>query len=943
MLFKTTKNILIKRLKFIMPILFFLNAIITISIYSLMLRYIYQQFTPLRRYSYFFIMLTTLLIIINIYYDFRKVERGKYLPVGILYILKTVSAFIIVALFTYPVYILEGTMTVFEVLNFRLIIVILFMNFAASISAMSFIIFVKPLYMLTGKREYYLPMAYIIIPITMVFVIFIIAMLNGINYRNSLRYYELYNTIVNREYISDAATSIYDAINEYVNIGDDVAYYLRNISRYGHNLAQYGEFLSGYLNNRYGDDENLNAFYIHFYEARRSGIDINGTIYTNAQTLNIILNRNNNFVFRLNTNSNLPVPTMELNGDNSRVNMIRDLEHFYIHNPIIYNGNTIGFLVLEVKSSVVMDLLNNYPDNNIFIANNDFSIVAYNRMNYLNIFQSVLNNPATSSELKDESNNNYLNTISDAKVILNQNYNLYFVKYLLFEDIYVMGVWENIIPYRANLDFRKSILISTVSIYIGLILFVTALFIIVFTLRRTMILSKKVSDSLSEGFGDLTERLPITNIDETGELVHSFNRFLDKIQDIIINIKDNTYILTGNVQNIRSSINIGVSDFETLNKEIKSEVVNSNKIVESSSNAVRVSFIQRTRINTVNETIRQLLDNINEINEKMKLQLDAINRTSVSVQQMMVNIISVNQNSIKANTYSNILDSEAKDGGNISDSISDAVQEIKDYSKQVTNINMIVHNISEQTNLLAMNAAIEAARAGEYGRGFTIVAEKIRKLAEDTANNSVIISDLVENITQAIERTTDLISKSVETSNKIIESSNMLTGVVSSIFTANEELDLGRRDILDNVSDLNSTTETVQELLIKQMQMSSMVNQNISSIDKSAEDVVSVVNNTENDVKVLLGSIKNVAQLSNSTFDSMETMDKKIKELQYIFLQLYKLVISFKTEKTEEEIKEEIKKLNLLDKIRIKLEKRAQKHREKEINKSQKKEETNQL
>ena len=444
-----------------------------------------------------------------------------------------------------------------------------------------------------------------------------------------------------------------------------------------------------------------------------------------------------------------------------------------------------------------------------------------------------------------------------------------------------------------------------------------------------MILSKKVSDSLSEGFGDLTERLPITNIDETGELVHSFNRFLDKIQDIVINIKDNTYILTGNVQNIRSSINIGVSDFETLNKEIKSEVVNSNKIVESSSNAVRVSFIQRTRINTVNETIRQLLDNINEINEKMKLQLDAINRTSVSVQQMMVNIISVNQNSVKANTYSKILDSEAKDGGNIADSISDAVQEIKDYSKQVTNINMLVHNISEQTNLLAMNAAIEAARAGEYGRGFTIVAEKIRKLAEDTANNSVIISDLVENITQAIERTTDLISKSVETSNKIIESSNMLTGVVSSIFTANEELDLGRRDILDNVSDLNSTTETVQELLIKQMQMSSMVNQNISSIDKSAEDVVSVVNNTENDVKVLLGSIKNVAQLSNSTFDSMETMDKKIKELQYIFLQLYKLVISFKTEKTEEEIKEEIKKLNLLDKIRIKLEKRAKKHREK--------------
>ena len=380
-----------------------------------------------------------------------------------------------------------------------------------------------------------------------------------------------------------------------------------------------------------------------------------------------------------------------------------------------------------------------------------------------------------------------------------------------------------------------------------------------------------------------------------------------------------------------------------LNKEFKEELINSNKIAESSASASRVSFMQRTRINAVNETIRQLLDNINEISEKMKSQSDAVNRTSVSVQQMMANIVTVSQGSTRANTYSKILDAEARDGGNISESVADSIQGIKDYSKQITNITQVIHNISEQTNLLAMNAAIEAAHAGDYGRGFTVVAEKIRKLAEDTANNSTVINDLIEETIQAIEQTVALVSKSAASSDKILESSVMLSDVISSISMANEELDVGRKDILNNVSNLNIITEAVQELSVRQMQMSSMVSQNIAGVDKLAEDVVNVVNNTENDVKVLLGSIENVAELSNTTVDSMESMDKKIKELQYIFLQLYKLVISFKTEKTEEELRTEIKKRSLVDKIRIKLEKRAKKEKAKKDKKKREEKEINQL
>lgn len=942
MIFQESENILLKRLKVLLPISFLVNGIITVSTYSFMLNYLYRQFTPIRKYSYFFIMLITFGVMTSIFFDCLKVERGKFIKLGFRYILKTLIAFIGVALVTYPIYIYDGTMTIFEVMNIRFVIVILFMNFAATISALFFILWSLPLYKATGRKEFHLSMAYIIAPPLLTAAIGVIAVVNGLHYRNAFEYYGQYNDIVDREYVSDASSKIYDAINEYVKLSENLSFYLGYLPRFGYNYNEYSSRLTDYLRSRFGGYNDVNAFYVVFDDIRRSGINFENE-NTALGNLNIFLSQNNDFNFVATTNASLNIPPADLEGKELFIDLVKDSIYFYIYTPITYNGNRIGYVAVEVRESAYTRLFEEYININIFVVDKDYEVITYNRMNLLGEFQSILNNPKTSSDLKNEINDSYLNNILNSKVILDKNYNLNIVKYLLFDNLYIMGAWENIIPYKQNMTFRRTILTASITIYLGVIFFLAIVITLIIVFRKSIVSARKVSDALSEGAGDLTIRLPVINIDETGDLIHSFNRFLDKIQSIITNIKENTYVLTGNIQNIRSSINIGVSDFETLNKEFKEELINSNKIAESSASASRVSFMQRTRINAVNETIRQLLDNINEISEKMKSQSDAVNRTSVSVQQMMANIVTVSQGSTRANTYSKILDAEARDGGNISESVADSIQGIKDYSKQITNITQVIHNISEQTNLLAMNAAIEAAHAGDYGRGFTVVAEKIRKLAEDTANNSTVINDLIEETIQAIEQTVALVSKSAASSDKILESSVMLSDVISSISMANEELDVGRKDILNNVSNLNIITEAVQELSVRQMQMSSMVNQNIAGVDKLAEDVVNVVNNTENDVKVLLGSIENVAELSNTTVDSMESMDKKIKELQYIFLQLYKLVISFKTEKTEEELRTEIKKRSLVDKIRIKLEKRAKKEKAKKDKKKREEKEINQL
>ena len=220
--------------------------------------------------------------------------------------------------------------------------------------------------------------------------------------------------------------------------------------------------------------------------------------------------------------------------------------------------------------------------------------------------------------------------------------------------------------------------------------------------------------------------------------------------------------------------------------------------------------------------------------------------------------------------------------------------------------------------------------AGEHGRGFTVVADKIRKLAEDTGENSKIINEIINETTQAIDHTVSLAFRSSESMEKILEGSSTLADLIATISGANDELDVGRREILMNITNLNNITEDVQELSLKQMQMSSAVRQNISSVDKLAEDVVNVVNATESEMKDLVTSIENVSNLSRTSSNNMLTMDKRIKELQYIFLQLYKLVISFKTEKTEEDLAKEKAKITVVDKAKLRLERKAEKQRMKD-------------
>src|SRR5690606_33235105 len=91
--------------------------------------------------------------------------------------------------------------------------------------------------------------------------------------------------------------------------------------------------------------------------------------------------------------------------------------------------------------------------------------------------------------------------------------------------------------------------------------------------------------------------------------------------------------------------------------------------------------------------------------------------------------------------------------------VHDIILRTNDSAKKISQASQVIANIAGQTNLLALNAAIEAARAGEAGRGFSVVAEEIRKLAEESENSTKIIDEIVEDLQQNAANAVDMVEK----------------------------------------------------------------------------------------------------------------------------------------------------------------------------------------
>ena len=354
-----------------------------------------------------------------------------------------------------------------------------------------------------------------------------------------------------------------------------------------------------------------------------------------------------------------------------------------------------------------------------------------------------------------------------------------------------------------------------------------------------------MSKDIAQGEGDLTKRIVVAGEDELAELSDFFNQFLQRLNNLVIEIK-------------KHAGNIAISSHEMAsgNQDLSSRTNQQSSSLEETATSME-------EINSIVQNNAEDAKNANEITKKAQQSvvtsrtelLDTVNNSIETNQEMLQNLQNTNT------------------------SVVDQMSEIMESSKKIEGIITLMNDIAFQTNLLALNASVEAARAGEHGKGFAVVASEVRKLAHRSAKASKEIGELIQtslehinsgqNLVKDGEQVMDEMRTKIETMlNKLkTESDSNLNGILQSVKEVSEVMEnikVASQEQAEGVDQINRTINDMDRIT---QENSALVEQNAAASQHMAEEADNMQN------------LLNMFRVDGEDTDVIQQSDSEIEEV----------------------------------------------------------------
>jgi methyl-accepting chemotaxis protein len=496
--------------------------------------------------------------------------------------------------------------------------------------------------------------------------------------------------------------------------------------------------------------------------------------------------------------------------------------------PIFEEGNFIGIANFEGGLNSIKRTLKPYDIDFIYFMDEALLNIAPGMKDKPKIGNYIVNQKDIDKEFFDYvQKDGILGSLLESDYFIDDSYLSFKGYFNGFDDskagFYLMGIKTDI-AMESIYSLRN--LIFTLFGFLSLVFFILILGLIFFVnlnvVKPINIIAKNMED-IAIGEGDLTRRIDINKKDEIGILVKWFNSFVQRLNNIIVDISKNVEIVTASSQELLSASEQMSEGVKELSGGAGTVAVASEEMSSNMNSVAAASEQASTNISMVADSASQIQSSLGEV---------ALNCERAR--------------SVSANASTQV------------EQASQRVAFLGNAAREISKVTEAITEIAEQTNLLALNATIEAARAGEAGKGFAVVAGEIKSLSGQTARATNDIKKQIAGIQSSTEDTVQDVTKISEVISDVSE-------IVITIASSIEEQSASSTEVAENIGQASMGIGEINENVAQSSEVSSEIAKDISGVNSVAEEMS-----------------KRSAQMNQSARD-LSDLSSKLREMVSVF------------------------------------------------------------